>query len=65
LIDERQLATRLEVDGGIKIDNIRAIADAGADTFVMGSAIFGTPDYQQTLASIRQVLSAPAEFRLA
>lgn len=65
LIDERGAATRLEVDGGIKIDNIRAIADAGADTFVMGSAIFGTPDYRQTLASIRQVLSAPAEFRLA
>lgn len=65
LIDERGAATRLEVDGGIKIDNIRAIADAGADTFVMGSAIFGTPDYRQTLASIRQVLSAPEEFRLA
>ncbi len=65
LIDARGAATRLEVDGGIKIDNIRAVADAGADTFVMGSAIFGTPDYQQTLASIRQVLSAPAEFRLA
>lgn len=65
LIDEYSLPTRLEVDGGIKIDNIRAIADAGADTFVMGSAIFGTPDYAQTLASIRQVLSAPAEFRLA
>lgn len=64
-IDERNLSTRLEVDGGIKIDNIRAIADAGADTFVMGSAIFGTSDYTQTLASIRQVLSAPAEFRLA
>ncbi len=65
LIDECGATTRLEVDGGIKIDNIRAVADAGADTFVMGSAIFGTPDYQQTLASIRQVLSAPAEFRLA
>jgi ribulose-phosphate 3-epimerase len=64
-IDERNLSTRLEVDGGIKIDNIRAIADAGADTFVMGSAIFGTADYAQTVASIRQVLSAPSEFRLA
>ena len=37
---------RLEVDGGIKIDNIRRVADAGADTFVAGSAIFGQPDYQ-------------------
>lgn len=64
-IDELGLATRLEVDGGIKIDNIRAVADAGADTFVMGSAIFGTSNYAQTLASIRQVLSAPSEFRLA
>lgn len=64
-IDERNLSTRLEVDGGIKIDNIRAVADAGADTFVMGSAIFGTADYAQTVASIRQVLSAPSEFRLA
>lgn len=64
-IDEMELATRLEVDGGIKIDNIRAVADAGADTFVMGSAIFGAADYAQTLASIRQVLSAPSEFRLA
>ncbi len=37
---------RLEVDGGIKASNIRAVADAGADTFVAGSAIFGKPDYQ-------------------
>jgi ribulose-phosphate 3-epimerase len=37
---------RLEVDGGIKVDNIRRVADAGADTFVAGSAIFGKPDYK-------------------
>jgi ribulose-phosphate 3-epimerase len=37
---------RLEVDGGIKTDNIRRVADAGADTFVAGSAIFGKPDYK-------------------
>ncbi len=37
---------RLEVDGGIKIDNIRRVADAGADTFVAGSAIFGQTDYR-------------------
>jgi ribulose-phosphate 3-epimerase len=37
---------RLEVDGGIKADNIRRVADAGADTFVAGSAIFGKPDYK-------------------
>lgn len=64
-IDALGLATHLEVDGGIKIDNIRAVADAGADTFVMGSAIFGSSDYAETLASARQVLSAPSEFRLA
>lgn len=57
-LDELKLPTRLEVDGGIKIDNIRAIADAGADTFVMGSAIFGTVDYPTTIADIRAALSA-------
>ena len=40
---------RLEVDGGIKVDNIRRVADAGADTFVAGSAIFGQPDYRQVI----------------
>jgi len=43
----------LEVDGGVKIDNIAAIARAGADTFVAGSAIFGTPDYAATIARMR------------
>ncbi|HVF35163.1 MAG TPA: ribulose-phosphate 3-epimerase, partial [Candidatus Saccharimonadia bacterium] len=42
----------LEVDGGVKIDNIRAIADAGADTFVAGSAIFGTTGYAATIAAM-------------
>ncbi len=46
-------AIRLEVDGGVKIDNIKAIAAAGADTFVAGSAIFATPDYQATIAALR------------
>ena len=44
---------RLEIDGGVKIDNIRAIAEAGADTFVAGSAIFGTSDYRATIAAMR------------
>ena len=43
----------LEVDGGVKIDNIAAIARAGADTFVAGSAVFGTPDYAATIARMR------------
>jgi ribulose-phosphate 3-epimerase len=46
----------LEVDGGVKIDNIAAIARAGADTFVAGSAIFGTPDYVATIARMRAEL---------
>jgi ribulose-phosphate 3-epimerase len=48
----------LEVDGGIKIDNIAAAAKAGADTFVAGSAIFGAPDYAATIARMRAELAA-------
>ena len=48
---------RLEVDGGIKIENIRRVADAGADTFVAGSAIFGKPDYAAVIADMRQALA--------
>ena len=47
----------LEVDGGVKVDNIRAIAEAGADTFVAGSAIFGTKDYAATIAAMRAELA--------
>ncbi|MDF0604284.1 ribulose-phosphate 3-epimerase [Neisseriaceae bacterium TC5R-5] len=47
----------LEVDGGIKIDNIRAVAAAGADTFVAGSAIYGQADYQQVIAAMRAELA--------
>ena len=49
---------RLEVDGGVKIDNIGAIARAGADTFVAGSAIFGTSDYAATIAAMRAAVAA-------
>ena len=48
---------RLEVDGGIKIDNIRRVADAGADTFVAGSAIFGKPDYKAVIDAMRAELA--------
>ena len=48
---------RLEVDGGIKADNIRRVADAGADTFVAGSAIFGKPDYKRVIDDMRQALA--------
>ena len=49
---------RLEVDGGIKADNIRSVADAGADTFVAGSAIFGQPDYRAVIDAMRAKLAA-------
>jgi len=47
----------LEIDGGVKVDNIESIAIAGADTFVAGSAIFGYPDYRGTIASMRAALA--------
>jgi ribulose-phosphate 3-epimerase len=50
-------AILLEVDGGVKIDNIAAIANAGADTFVAGSAIFGSHDYGATIAAMRRALA--------
>lgn len=56
-LDENGFKTRIEVDGGIKIDNIRQVAKAGADTFVMGSAIFGEDDYAQTLGRVREQLA--------
>jgi len=52
-LDAAGSVARLEVDGGIKSDNIRAAADAGADTFVAGSAIFGSPDYARTITEMR------------
>jgi ribulose-phosphate 3-epimerase len=58
LIDDSGLDIRLEVDGGVKVDNIRRIAAAGADTFVAGSAIFGSADYQATIAAMRRELAA-------
>jgi len=57
LLDDSGCAARLEVDGGVKIDNIRAIAEAGADTFVAGSAIFNTPNYRATIAALRTELA--------
>ena len=56
LIDTQGLATRLEIDGGVKTDNIGEIARAGADTFVAGSAIFGARDYQATITAMRQAI---------
>jgi len=56
-IDASGKDIRLEVDGGIKVDNIRRVADAGADTFVAGSAIFGKPDYKAVIDQMRAALA--------
>ena len=60
LIDAAELPVRLEVDGGVSAANIREIAEAGADTFVAGSAIFNQPDYQAVIDTMRQELEAAA-----
>ncbi len=57
LIDQSGLDIRLEIDGGVKIDNIRAIAEAGADMFVAGSAIFDKADYQNVIQQMRSELA--------
>ncbi len=57
LIEQTGRDIRLEVDGGIKVDNIRRVADAGADTFVAGSAIFNAPDYAAVIAAMRAELA--------
>ena len=65
----RRLVTRkgrpveLEVDGGIKVDNIGTVADAGADVFVSGSGIFGMPDYAKTIAAMRKNISPQSSQR--
>ena len=57
LIDAHDLTTRLEIDGGVKIENIKEIASAGADTFVAGSAIFNTENYKATIDKMRSELA--------
>ena len=57
IIDASGRDIRLEVDGGIKVDNIRRAADAGADTFVAGSAIFGQKDYKAVIDAMRRALA--------
>lgn len=57
LIDTSGLPIRLEVDGGVGVGNIRAVAEAGADTFVAGSAIFNAPDYQAVITEMRAQLA--------
>jgi ribulose-phosphate 3-epimerase len=57
IIDDSGHDIRLEIDGGVKVDNIREIAEAGADTFVAGSAIFGSDDYKKTIDAMRTELA--------
>lgn len=57
IINESGRKIRLEIDGGVKTDNIRSIAAAGADTFVAGSAIFGSSDYRSTIKAMRDELA--------
>tara|TARA_B100001109_G_scaffold235527_1_gene215320 strand:+ start:23 stop:700 length:678 start_codon:yes stop_codon:yes gene_type:complete len=58
IISESGRDIRLEVDGGVKIDNIAEIASAGADTFVAGSAIFGSENYQKTISSMKEEINS-------
>ncbi|MGD1977185.1 MAG: ribulose-phosphate 3-epimerase [Gammaproteobacteria bacterium] len=58
MIDQTGRDVRLEVDGGVKVDNIGEIARAGADTFVAGSAIFGSADYADTIRRMREAVAA-------
>jgi ribulose-phosphate 3-epimerase len=58
IIDDSGLEIRLEIDGGVKVDNIGEIAAAGADTFVAGSAIFGSDDYAATIAAMKANIEA-------
>ncbi|MDX1529585.1 MAG: ribulose-phosphate 3-epimerase [Gammaproteobacteria bacterium] len=57
LIDDSGRDIRLEVDGGVKVDNIGSIAEAGADTFVAGSAVFGSTDYRATIDAMREAIA--------
>lgn len=61
LIDASGYPIRLEVDGGVTVDNIGKIAAAGADMFVAGSAIFNSPDYRETIAAMRSALGQSAQ----
>ena len=57
LIDKSSNQVRLEVDGGINPENISIVSEAGADTFVLGSAIFNTDDYSNTISTLRRNIS--------
>ena len=56
ILDQKNLKIRLEVDGGVKLENIAEISSAGADTFVSGSSIFGKNDYKKIISKMREKL---------
>ena len=62
-IEESGREVRLEIDGGVKVDNAQEIARAGADTFVSGSAIFGSSDYAKTISAMREKIAIGAAER--
>lgn len=59
MLDRRGLETELEVDGGVKLENIARISHAGADVFVAGSAVFGSPDYAATISELKRLAKEP------
>jgi ribulose-phosphate 3-epimerase len=59
MLDRRGSEAELEVDGGVKVSNIAAIAHAGADVFVAGSAVFGSSDYAATIAEMKRLAQEP------
>ena len=59
IMDRRGIEAELEVDGGVKTDNIARISHAGADVFVAGSAVFGSPDYAATIAEMKRRTKEP------
>jgi ribulose-phosphate 3-epimerase len=59
MLDKRGLETELEVDGGVKTSNIDLISHAGADVFVAGSAVFGSPDYASMIAELKRRAREP------
>ncbi|MBI5656948.1 MAG: ribulose-phosphate 3-epimerase [Geobacter sp.] len=59
MLDRRGLETELEVDGGVKVENIARISHAGADVFVAGSAVFGSSDYVATIADLKRLAREP------
>jgi ribulose-phosphate 3-epimerase len=59
MLDRRGSEAELEVDGGVKVDNIERIAHAGADVFVAGSAVFNSPDYRATIEELKKRAREP------